>query len=64
LSGLFAAFEPLDEPIGRRCIASSENQSPSVGLAVVDSMLHGEIKGVGSHAQGFYSRHTEIARRL
>jgi hypothetical protein len=34
-------------------LASSSNQSPSVGLAVVDSMAALRIKGFGSHAQAF-----------
>jgi hypothetical protein len=34
-------------------IASPSNQSPSVGLAVVDSMAALRIKGFGSHAQAF-----------
>jgi hypothetical protein len=34
-------------------LASPSNQSPSVGLAVVDSMAVFRIKGLGSHAQAF-----------
>jgi hypothetical protein len=36
-------------------LASPSNQSPSVGLAVVDSMAARRIKAFGSHAQAFYA---------
>jgi hypothetical protein len=34
-------------------LASPSNQSPSVGLAVVDSTTARRIKAFGSHAQAF-----------
>src|ERR1700694_2327572 len=52
-SGTIAALEPQDEPICRRCTASSSNRSPSVGLAVVDSMTGCRIKAFASHAKAF-----------
>src|ERR1700737_395008 len=55
-SGTIAALEPQDEPICRRCTASSSNRSPSVGLAVVDSMAGCQIKALASHAQAFRER--------
>jgi hypothetical protein len=49
--------------MGRRCFGIVVESFPSVGLAVVDSMLPRRIKAFGSHAQAFPSKTAVISHQ-